>query len=154
MACEVPGFAGGLFGSNLSLSPLLSRHMGETTVWVPLSSPTLVTYFEDGEGGDWSPMRRVVGTLFARDYASVLFAITALYLFTITFSQAFGQPSGAGTVSLTFDSPKRLFTVRFDGLGKQDRAVFLCEEFEVARLVDALVLRMQMTRLRPPENAS
>jgi hypothetical protein len=123
-------------------------------VWQSLSSPDFVAFYADFEGvGDLSPIRRVVGTLAARHYSSVLSAYTSMGLFTITFDRVFGKWEGAGTVTLSFDSRSRLFEAYYQGPVKQDVAKFVCEEFEVCRLVDAMVLRMHLTRLGPPDVA-
>jgi hypothetical protein len=91
-------------------------------------------------------MRRVVGALAAKDYAPALFAFTSLYQFCVTFQSAYDHGFDPGTIVLGFDSRTQLFDVTYHGLGKQDRANWRCEEFEVGRLVDALVLRMQHAR--------
>ena len=123
-------------------------------MWESLSSPLFVASYADFEGaGDWSSMRRVVGTLAVRDYASVLSAYTSLSLFTITFDRAFGHREGAGAVTLSSDSRTRMFGVHYPGSSKEDSDNFICEEFEVCRLVDALVLRMQLTRSRSSQHA-
>ena len=121
-------------------------------VWESLASPVHVAQYSDGESGrDWSPMRRVAEALAARDYAPLLFAYKSLELFCITFSPAYdGQWGGPGVV-LSFDSRRRLFTVYYEGLSKQDEARYACEEFEVVRLVDSLVLRMKLTRSGPDD---
>jgi hypothetical protein len=121
-------------------------------VWASLSSPVhLEHYADDGLGEDWSAMRRVVAALSAREYAATLFAFTSLDLFCITFSPAYGEWGGSGTVVLAFDSRRRLFDVKYEGFDKQDRARYRCEELEVVRLVDALVLRMSLTRRDPTD---
>ncbi len=123
-------------------------------MWESLSSSEFVAFYADFEGvGDLSPIRRVVGALAARHYSSVLSAYTSMGLFTITFDRAFGKWDGAGTVTLSFDSRSQLFEVYYQGPVKQDVARFVCEEFEVSRLVDALVVRMHLTRLGTPEVA-
>ena len=74
-------------------------------------------------------------------------------LFTITFDRVYRKWEGAGTVTLSFDSRSRLFEVYYHGPVKQDIARFVCEEFEVCRLIDALVVRMHLTRLGTPQVA-
>jgi hypothetical protein len=98
-------------------------------------------------------MRRVLGELAARDYAPLLFAFKSLERFCITFSPAYDGHWGGPGVLLSFDSRTQLFTLHYKGLGDQDEATFACEEFQVGRLVDSLVLRMQLTRSGPPEVA-
>lgn len=123
-------------------------------MWASLSSPVHVdhdTY--DRLSSDWAPMRRVVTALAAKDYALVLFAYTSHFLFCLTFSSAYGQWGGSGNVVLAFDSRKSLFEVTYEGIGKQDRAKYRCEESEVLRLLDALVLRMRMSRAESSNEA-
>jgi hypothetical protein len=120
---------------------------GGAMLWESLASPVHVARYSDGESGsDWSPMRRVAGALAVREYAPLLFAYKSLERFCITFSPAYdGQWSGPG-VLLSFDVRKRLFTVHYEGMSNQDEATYTCEEFEVGRLLDSLVLRMRLTR--------
>ncbi len=80
----------------------------------------------------------------------MLYAFTSLDLFCLTFSPTYDQRVDAGSIVLAFDAKRQLFEVRYEGFGKQDRGRFRCEEFEVGRLIDALVLRMQLTRSGPP----
>jgi hypothetical protein len=95
-------------------------------------------------------MRRVVGALTNRDYASALFAFTSLDVFVITFQPAYFLGFDPGTVALAFDSRTQRFEVTFQGVLKHDRAKWRCEEFEVCRLIDALVLRMQFVKSGEP----
>jgi hypothetical protein len=91
-------------------------------------------------------MRRVVGALTNRDYASALFAFTSLDVFVITFQPAYFLGFDSGSVALAYDSRTQLFEVTFQGTLKHDRAKWRCEEFEVCRLIDALVLRMKFVK--------
>jgi hypothetical protein len=104
----------------------------------------LAHYADDGTGSDWSPLRRVVGVLAARDYAPAFFAYTTMDVFCITFQPAYHHGFGSDSVGLAFDSSKQLFQVSYVGFGRQVRAKWRCEEFEVGRLVDALALRMKL----------
>ena len=119
-------------------------------MWASLSSPVHLAHYADDEtGSDWSPMRRVVGALAARDYAPEVFAYTSMDVFCITFQPGYGHGIGWDSISLAFDSRKQLFEVAY--VGRQVRANWRCEEFEVGRLVDALVLRMQLARSEQPD---
>jgi hypothetical protein len=115
-------------------------------VWASLLSPVHVAHYAgDGTGIYRSPMRRLVGTLAARDYAPAVLAFTSLDLLTITFQPAYGDGFASDTIVLAFDSGSQLFEVTYNGFGKKDRTRFRCEEFEIGRLVDALVLWMQLS---------
>lgn len=123
-------------------------------MWASLSSPVHIDHYaDDGVSGDWAPMRRVVAALAARDYAPALFAYTSHFLFCLTFSPAYGQWGGSGGVVLAFDSRDHLFDVTYQGFSKQDRVRYRCEESEVLRLINALVLRMGLSRIEPSDEA-
>jgi hypothetical protein len=94
-------------------------------------------------------MRRVVGALAARDYAPEVFAYTSMDVFCITLQPGYGHGTGWDSISLAFDSRKQLFEVTY--VGRQVRANWPCEEFEVGQLVDALVLRMQLAKSEQPD---
>jgi hypothetical protein len=93
-------------------------------------------------------MRHVVGALAARDYAPAVFAYTSMDVFCITFQPGYGHGFGWDSISLAFDSRKQLFEVTY--VGRRGRSNWCCEEFEVGRLVDALVMRMQFSRSEQP----
>ena len=82
-----------------------------------------------------------------------LFAFTSMCRFCMTYQPAYVHGFGFSTIVLAFDSRSQLFEVYYNGLDKLDRTTFRCEEFEVVRLVDALVLRMLTRSEQLPERA-
>lgn len=91
----------------------IRRQKEATAVWATLSSPVHLAHYADDEtGSDWSPMRRVVGALAARDYAPAVFAYTSMDVFCITFLPGYGHGVGWDSISLAFDSRTQLFFER------------------------------------------
>jgi hypothetical protein len=70
-------------------------------------------------------------------------------VFCMTFQPGYGHGIRWDSISLAFDSRKQLFEVTY--VGRQVRANWRCDESEVGRLVDALVLRMQLARSEQPD---
>jgi hypothetical protein len=118
------------------------------TMWAPLNSPAHLEHYKDDFGGDYSPMRRVLARLAAKEYASSVYADTSMDIFCITLSPAYAQPVGTGVITLTYDHHGR-FEVRYVQYGPSNRAdatKFFCVEAELDRLLSALILRLHLTQ--------
>lgn len=114
-------------------------------MWESLASPVHFAHYDEDMGVDWAPMRRVVRGLATREYAPLLYGYTSLDMFCLTFSPTYEERDDSPSIALTFDPNRQVFEVRYQGSGDQDRVRYCCEESELDRLVDALVLRMQLT---------
>jgi hypothetical protein len=94
---------------------------------------------------EWTAMRRVIGRLVAKGYASSVYAGTSMMTLCLSLSPERDQTRGASLVAVT-PSEAGLFRVEYFGPRDRRFVRLVCQEAEAERLVDALVLRLDLTR--------